>query len=222
MKDTKTMRKIGLALGAAAVLLLLITITSAQFEENRFHNLNILRRAVSTLISCCILLLGVVIIKAQSPEKRRFSLKKTEAIAVLLFLLVFLTMLNEFWLVGEETLTVIIGKVMCFLFMDIELAVLAYPLLAGGKKKIYIAAGTLASAAVTFAAIIINNLWHYISYNSMFDFVEPLPLDYLIEKDLTYTGFIYNIRYPAVFFICAAVFALPAIVSEVKKRKRRD
>ena len=66
-----------------------------------------------------------------------------------------------------------------------------------------------ANAAVcTVQVILLNNLWHYISFNEMFDWVAPSRYIGFIIQDLSYVQNGQGFKYPMVFvlMILASLF----------------
>lgn len=61
--------------------------------------------------------------------------------------------------------------------------------------------GIAISAVCTVQVILLNTMWHYISFNEMFDWVYPARYLGFVLQDLSYTGNGNWFKYPMVFLL---------------------
>lgn len=88
------------------------------------------------------------------------------------------------------------------------------------KSKILM--GTGISAVCTIQVILFNNLWHYIYFNEIFDWVHPARYLGFLIQDLSYMQNGNGFKYPLVFILMFAgclfdVFLLHRIINLYKE-----
>lgn len=123
--------------------------------------------------------------------------------------LVFSTLIYLFTGVFEYPNTLIkVSKVMCFIFVAyFASGIMKKYILKKGRIGRYIILGILTSFVVALLAAVSNAFWHYLSFNLMFDFVDPAPFSYFFTYDITYNiGIIAALRYPVLFVITLTFF----------------
>ena len=100
------------------------------------------------------------------------------------------------------------SKALCFIFIAFYASnILKKHILKKGRTGHYILSGLAVSVCVTLIAVATNAFWHYLSFNIMFDFVNPAPFLYFFTYDIGYhIGIIGTIRYPALFVITLLFF----------------
>ncbi len=100
------------------------------------------------------------------------------------------------------------SKPVCFLLVGLFAAdILKKLILKKNKIKAYIFAGVLSAAATTLIALLSNSWWHYLSFNFLFDFVDPTPYSFFVSYDFTYRiGIIGTLRYPVLFALVLLIF----------------
>ena len=86
---------------------------------------------------------------------------------------------------------------MCFIFIAFPVInVMKRHILEKGRTGCFIFLGLLSSFVVTLLAVLSNSFWHYLSFNLMFDFVDPAPFSHFFTYDITYNiGIIGMLRY---------------------------
>ncbi len=67
------------------------------------------------------------------------------------------------------------------------------------KKSVKVVLSLLCSLVCTVQVYLLNNLWHYIEFNEMFDWVDPIGYSYFLVDDLRNMTTVMSIRYPLVF-----------------------
>ena len=107
-----------------------------------------------------------------------------------------------------------ISKAICFIFIAFFLSsFLKKHILKKNKIVTYIILGLLSSFIVTLSAAASNAFWHYLSFNLMFDFIDPTPFSYFFIYDITYNiGIIGTLRYPALFLITFTFFLINTLL----------
>lgn len=129
--------------------------------------------------------------------------------------LVFSVLIYLFTGVFEYPNTLIkVSKVMCFIFIAyFASSIMKKYILKKGRTGRYVFAGILTSFIVALLAAISNAFWHYLSFNLMFDFVDPAPFSYFFTYDITYNiGIIGTLRYPALFMITLTFFLINVLL----------
>ena len=103
-----------------------------------------------------------------------------------------------------------VSKALCFIFIAFFISgILRKYILEKNNIGVYIISGVLSSLVITLLAVICNSWWHYLSYNMMFDFVDPVPFSHFITYDIAYkTGLIGAMRYPLLLVIVLAFFLI--------------
>lgn len=71
---------------------------------------------------------------------------------------------------------------------------------------------------VTLIVLLLNNLYHFISFNSMFKWVDPVSFFSFLKEDITYKIFSGWIRYPSVF-LCNIILQYAFCLIKNKKEK---
>ncbi len=135
--------------------------------------------------------------------------------ALAIDVLVFSALIYLFTGVFEYPDTLIkVSKVMCFIFVAyFASSIMKKNILKKEKTGHYIFAGVLNSFVVTLLAAVSNAFWHYLSFNIMFDFVDPAPFSYFFTYDITYNiGIIGTLRYPALFVITLTFFLINVLL----------
>lgn len=83
---------------------------------------------------------------------------------------------------------------------------------ANNSHKSIILTGIGVSAVCTVQVILLNNLWHYISFNEMFDWVDPARYSGFLIKDLSYMQCGNGFKYPMVFALMLAACLFDAFL----------
>ena len=142
-------------------------------------------------------------------KKKKISTFDLHIYTLAIDVLVFSVLIYMFTGVFEYPDTLIkVSKVMCFIFIAyFASSITKKYILKKGRTERYVFAGILTSFIVALLAAISNAFWHYLSFNLMFDFVDPAPFSYFFTYDITYNiGIIGTLRYPALFMITLSFF----------------
>lgn len=123
----------------------------------------------------------------------------------------------EFFIFDRQLTEFFCYSIWCVLSLYISCAFIRKKVGYKGIKIFTLFGGALVSTVVVF---VLNSFWHYLDFNSMFSWKDPLAYWVFMKSDLLYTYNFGWIRYPSVFLgvFSIGMFLTSKFVLEPKQR----
>lgn len=138
-------------------------------------------------------------------------------IAIVLTVYISYEYMNYQFFVFDRFLTEFICySIWCIINLKVSKGIIRKKYISIGVRNIILLCGAFVATLTVF---LLNNFWHYLSFNSMFNWETPVAYWLFIKNDLLYTYYWGWIRYPCVYLcvLFVGVFSNSMFVLKLKQ-----